>query len=168
MNVQKLTDITRGMHHAVSTTSAMLAQQYILMVDQFFDRETDETGETYFKAKMATVDIDDKHQMQLPLVSLVAPKGIALDKMRIEMSVQMTEAEAKKATTHMDNSEAERTSFKVSLSPKSHGESRRRSDVVDIVMEFQATEPPEGIMRIIDQYTHMIQAAPKMPPETKK
>ncbi len=167
MNVQKLTDITRGMHHAVSTTSAMLAQQYILMVNQFFDRDTDEKGETIFKAKMATVEIDDKHQMKLPLVSLVAPKGIALEKMRIEMSVKMSEVEAKKAT-HLDNSEAERTSFKVSLSPKSHGDGRRRSDIVDIVMEFQATDPPEGIMRIIDEYSNMIQAVPKAAAEQKK
>ena len=37
MSTSMLTDITRGMHHAASTTAAMIAQQYIRIIDQFFD-----------------------------------------------------------------------------------------------------------------------------------
>lgn len=149
MNTQKLTDITRGMHHAASTTSAMIAQQYIMMVDQFFDSLPDGS----IRAKTAKIFIDDKNYMMVPLVSLVAPKGLNLDKMRVQMSVQISEAEAKIATSEYDNSSAERTSFTVTLSPKSKSETRRRSDVVDIEMEFTAMDPPEGIMRLIEQYT---------------
>jgi hypothetical protein len=156
METQKLTDITRGMHHAATTTSAMVAQQYIMMVDQFFDSLPDGS----IRAKMAKIYIDDEHFMLVPLVSLVAPKGLTLDKMHVQMSIKVTEAEVKAATSEYDNSEAERTSFTVSLSPKSQGETRRRSDVVDIEMQFSAVDPPEGIMRLIEQYTNRIQPVP--------
>ncbi len=168
LTAQKLTDITRGMQHAASTTSAMVAQQYILMVEQFFDSLDDGS----IRAKMAKVYVDDNHYMLMPLVSLVSPKGITLDKLRVELSLQMSEAEVKDATSEMDNSLAQRTSFSVSLSPKGKGESRRRSDVVDIVMEFKATDPPEGIMRLIEQYTNRItptqckEGEEPVPPET--
>ena len=156
MNTQKLTDITRGMHHAATTTSAMIAQQYIMMVDQFFDSLPDGS----IRAKMVKIFVDDKNYMLVPLVSLVAPKGLTLDKMKVHMSVKITEAEAKLATSEYDNSEAERSSFTVSLSPRSKEGTRRRSDVVDIEMEFSAIEPPEGIMRLIEQYTNRVLPIP--------
>jgi len=156
MNTQKLTDITRGMHHAASTTTAMIAQQYIMMVDQFFDSLPDGS----IRAKMAKIFIDDNNYMLVPLVSLVAPKGLNLEKMKVHMSVQISQAEIKDATSEYDNSAADRTSFTVTLSPKSRGGERRRSDVVDIEMEFSATDPPEGIMRLIEQYTNRILPVP--------
>ena len=56
---QKLTDITRGMHHAASTTSALLAEQYIQLLNQFFDSE--EYGS--LKAKMFRIDVDAKDDL---------------------------------------------------------------------------------------------------------
>ncbi|CAN2040125.1 DUF2589 domain-containing protein [Candidatus Magnetomoraceae bacterium gMMP-15] len=159
MTSHQLSDITRGLHHAASTTSAMVAQQYILMLDQFFD--VMENGS--LKAKMVRVDIDEKHFMMVPLISLAMPKGLALEKMRVEMSIRMDEVERKKATSGLDNSEATRSSFKVTLSPKSksYSDGLRSSDIVDVEMEFNACPPPEGIMRIIDQYANMIQPIPE-------
>ena len=152
MSEQQLTDLTRGMHHAASTTAAMIAQQYIRIIDQFFDAQEDGS----LVAKMVKIHINDDHYTMVPLISLVAPKGIALEKMRVEMSVKITEAEMKEATDKVDNSKATRSSFKVQLAPKHHSSSRRRDDLTDIEMIFTAGDPPEGIMRIIDQYTDLI------------
>lgn len=151
MSVQQLTDITRGMHHAASTTAAMIAQQYIRIIDQFFDVEDDGS----MTAKMVKIHIDQKHYTMVPLITLVTPKGLALEKMRVEMSVKIDEAFVREATDSMDNSMATRSSFKVVLAPKSDVIGRR-SDITDIEMIFTSGDPPEGMMRIIDEYTNMI------------
>ncbi len=153
MSEQQLTDITRGMHHAASTTAAMIAQQYIRIIDQFFDKRPDGTLE----AKMVKIYITEKEYMMVPLISLVSPKGISLEKMRVEMSVRITETTLKEATDQVDNSNATRSSMKVQLAPK-HKDNfgKRRDDLTEIEMIFTAGDPPEGIMRIIDDYTNLI------------
>lgn len=155
MTSQKLSDITRGMHHAASSTMNMIATQYLYFLDQFFDK-TDDNG---LSAKMVRVDINDNHYMMVPLISMVAPKGLALENMKVKMSVKMGDAEIKKATHHFDDNEATRSSFSVFISPRSENKkSRRRStDVVDLEMNFAAMDPPEGIMSVIDEYVKLIE-----------
>ncbi len=151
-NAQMLTDITRGIHHAVNSTGCMLAQQYVMLIQQFFDTQDDGT----LAAKMVRVQVDDQHDMLVPLISLVQPQGIALDEMHFDFSIQISESELKKATHEVDNYKAARSAFKVELSPKTDEGLRRRSDVVDVGMKFKHVEAPEGIMRIIEQYTNLI------------
>jgi hypothetical protein len=159
MTGSALTRITRGLHHAASTTNTMVAQQYVRLLEQFFDRDGD-APDAPFKAKMVEVQLDEKHSMLVPLISLVAPRGIALDTMRVEMSVKIDGTEAKKATSGLDNATEERDGFQVSITTgkRINGE-RRDPDEVEIVMEFRAGDPPEGIMRIIDEYTNLIAPA---------
>lgn len=153
MTSQALTDVTRGMHHAALATSNMLANQYLYLIDQFFDK--DENG--ILHAKMVRTQLDDTHEMNIPLISMVAPKGLVMDKMKVAMSVRMEEADLKQATHDFDNSDATRASFKVQLSPRSeYAGEKRQSDIIDIEMEFLAIEPPEGIMKVIDEYINMI------------
>ncbi|MBF0450088.1 MAG: DUF2589 domain-containing protein [Candidatus Magnetomorum sp.] len=156
-----LTDITRGLHHAASTTYAMIAQQYLLMLDQFFDRseKADEDGHAMYKAKMVSIDMGNNYKVNIPLVSLVAPKGLALDEMKVELSVRASESDVKKATHELDNSNAERASFTVNLSPKQkNGNNEGRSpEIIDITLTFKASDPPEALMRVIDMYSNLIQ-----------
>ncbi|MCP4545020.1 MAG: DUF2589 domain-containing protein [bacterium] len=152
MSSIKLTDITRGMHHAASTTSAMISQQYMEMLNQFFDYDDD----GHLHAKMVSVEVSNGHYIRVPLVALAAPKGIALEGMKIRMALRIDETESVKGTHEDDNSEATRGSFKVSVAPSSERSRKRKSDIVDIEMEFKATDPPEGVMRLIDSYTNMI------------
>jgi hypothetical protein len=162
---QNLTDITRGMHHAAASTAAMLAQQYLRVIDQFFDVEEDGV----MTAKMVKVIVDAQHYMMVPLISLVSPKGLALERMEVEMSVKIDEAELKMATDDCDNSKATRASFKVTMSPRSNVQgASRSSELTDIKMIFTAGEPPEGVNRIIEEYTSMIRPLPRGNGEAKK
>lgn len=158
MSRQKLTDLTRGIHHAASTTQAMLAEQFIRMFDQFFDAEEDGS----LTAKMVRIQHpgDPERFIMVPLISLVSPKGILMNRMEVEMSVRIEEAYSKKATDHSDNSGATRTSFKVSFAPKS-GLLGRRSDLTTIKMIFETNEPPEGVMRVIEEFTNGIEPRTK-------
>lgn len=147
-----LTDLTRGMQHAASTTTAMLGSQFIHLINQFFDKQSDGT----YRAKMVQVELSPSHFVKVPLISLVQPSAIVLKKMRIRMSVKIEEAEIKEATREMmGNSDATRLSMRVSMSPKSKG--RRKSDVTEVEMVFEGTDAPEGIMRLIEQHTNMIE-----------
>ena len=155
MTSQALTDVTRGMHHAALATSTMLANQYLYLIDQFFDK--DENGILY--AKMVSAQLDETHIINVPLISMVAPKGLVMDRMKVAMSVRMEEADIKDATHEFDNCEVTRASFMVQLSPRSESSSQsggRASDIIDIEMEFTAIDPPEGIMKVIDEYINLI------------
>ena len=151
MGKESLAALTRGIHHAASSTFAMLAQQYVHMLMQFFDEKDGK-----LMAKMTYVQIDGKHWTPVPLICLVAPKGIALDKMKVTMSVRIEETEAKAATMDNDGSNADRLSMRVAVSPKTRDGEKRPSDVTDIEMEFSAADPPEAVMLLIDNFTNLI------------
>jgi hypothetical protein len=151
MDEQKLTDITRGMQHAASTTMALVADQYIRLLEQFFDPTEDGT----LKAKMVRVAIDDKRYVLIPLVSLLTPRGLTLDQMRVQLSVRLRDMDVLKATTQED-SDVTRASFRVGLAPRSE-QGERKGDVIDIEMVFKALDPPESVMRVIDLYANLIE-----------
>lgn len=152
MSRESLAALTRGIHHAASSTYTMLAQQYMAMMMQYFEKAED----GHLIAKMTYVQIDEKHWIPVPLISLVAPKGLALERMKVSLSVRIEEWESKQATIDEDGSKADRLSFKVVMSPRTGDRQRRSSDVTDIDMEFCAGDPPEAIMRLIDSFTNLI------------
>jgi len=71
MNAQMLTDITRGMHHAVNTTGTMISQQYVMLLQQFFGTQEDGS----IAAKMVKVQMDEKHDILVPLIPWCNPRG---------------------------------------------------------------------------------------------
>jgi len=162
MRHQKLTDITRGLQNAAAETNALVAEQYIRILSEYFERLEDGT----LKAKMVRVQLDDRHYSLVPLVSMVAPTGLALDRMRVELSIRLEDAEEERvrllrrlkvAGRGRDNA-LSRSQFRASLSPRGGGEGKGRpSDHVHIDLEFKALQTPESIMRVIDTYTNMIE-----------
>lgn len=166
MMQQKLTDLTRGMYHAVSTTNALVAQHFEMLMERYFEKRSDDT----YKAKTVKIALDDGRFIMVPLISLITPKGFFMEMMRIEMSVQMDKAEVKRISNDTDffgskaDEKLERTSFTINLAPRDKPEAKRRpTDIVDIVMEFKSFDPPEGLMRVIDQYTKMVDSIPVRP-----
>lgn len=157
MSRESLAALTRGIHHAASSTFSMLSQQYIQMLGQFFEQKKDPDGNLKLFARMAYVKISDTTETAVPLISLVAPKGLALERMKVCMSVRIEDMESKRVTFDEDATDIDRLSFKVSVSPRTKIGQRRASDVTDIEMEFSAGDPPEGVMRMIEAYTNLIE-----------
>ena len=156
MSRESLAALTRGIHHAASSTYSMLAQQYIQMLSQFFEQKEDADGNLKLFAKMAYIKINETTETAIPLISLVAPRGLALERMKVNMSVRIEEMSSKQATIDEDQTDIDRLSFKVSVSPRTKKEDHRASDITDIEMVFSAGEPPEGVMRLIDAYTNLL------------
>lgn len=172
MENQKLTAITRGLQHAAAETNAMVAEQYIRVLSQYFDK--DENGT--LSARMVRVQLDEQHHAFVPLVSLATPAGLALDRMRVELSIRLEgardmgdtpllrrvkgllgEGHAGNATAEGDAASENRADFSVSLSPRGRGEKKRQSDHVHVDLEFRSIKTPEAVQRMIETYTNMIQ-----------
>lgn len=167
MENQKLTAITRGLQHAAAETNAMVAEQYIRVLAQYFDKDEDGT----LHARMVRVQITDDQHTYVPLVSLATPTGLALDRMRVQLSIRLEGADSSSEPAmlrHLKNvlktspdetqpDEAGRTDFRVSLSPRDKDSKRRPSDHVHIDLEFRAIQTPEAVMRVIDTYTNLMQ-----------
>ena len=96
MTASDLSHITRGLHQAAAATHQVIAQQYIKLFDQFFDYDPEDLG-TPMKAKMVEVVLDEGHILNIPLITLVAPRGLALSAMKVDMSVRMQGTELEKA-----------------------------------------------------------------------
>ncbi|SFO87198.1 DUF2589 domain-containing protein [Ralstonia sp. NFACC01] len=156
LNGLTLDDITRGMQHAAASANQMLAQQYTALLDQFFD--ADDSGTLV--AREVELALDSQHRLALPLVSLAMPRGIALDEMTVNMTVRSDIAEALPLHGAAGGAVGR---FYVSLAPHSKRDTGRDSEHIDIEMKFTALQPPEAVMRLIDEYTNRLVPRPVQP-----
>jgi hypothetical protein len=159
---QSLTDITRGMQHAVNRTQEILERHYLEQLDRYF--ETDEDGKQY--PKMVTFKIDGA-DMHVPMVSLIPPGGLALKKMQVKMAVRIDKADIKKAgpQAHHEKDHLTRTSFQVSFASIKATEGEKRDmNAIEVTMDFVAGEAPEGVSRILEQYINSIKPTDRKDP----
>ncbi|WP_166571965.1 DUF2589 domain-containing protein [Pseudomonas sp. R5(2019)] len=155
MTASDLRDITRGLQEAAAATNNLIAQQYIKLFDQFFDYDADDLG-TPMKAKMVEVALDDHHHMRIPLVALVAPRGLALEQMQVDLSVRIQATELAKASHDLENGDLQSERFFVTVGADKRQSEERDPDEVQISMQFKACEPPEAVSRLIEEYTNLI------------
>ncbi|MFJ4441125.1 DUF2589 domain-containing protein [Pseudomonas sp. NPDC089422] len=149
-----LRDITRGLQEAAAATNSLIAQQYINLFDQFFDCDTRALGSP-MKAKMVEVAMDDRHVLRVPLFALVAPKGLTLERMQVDLSVRVNSTEGLR-TLREECEQASAASFKVTIGAQGRQSEARDPDEVQIRMQFHASEPPEALNRLIEEYTKLI------------
>lgn len=154
MTALDLRDITRGLQEAAAATNSLIAQQYINLFDQFFDCDSQALGSP-MKAKMVEVAMDDRHVMRVPLFALVAPKGLTLERMQVDLSVRVNATEGLRALRE-ECERASAASFKVTIGAQGRQGEARDPDEVQIRMQFHASEPPEALNRLIEEYTKLI------------
>ncbi len=164
---QTLTDLTRGMQHAVNRAQEILERHYIEVLDRYFDTDKDEkTGIERQYPKIITFKIDGA-DLHVPLISLVPPGGLTLDKMRIKMAVRIDKADVKKAgpqAYHKDD-HLTRTSMQVSFaSLKATQGTNRDMNAIEMTMFFKAGDAPEGVSRILEHYVNSIKPTDRREP----
>ncbi|MCO7513844.1 DUF2589 domain-containing protein [Pseudomonas guariconensis] len=152
MTSSDLSDITRGLQEAAAATNTLVAQQYIRLFDQFFDYDPNALGSP-MKAKMVEVAMDGQHSLQIPLITLVSPRGLALERMQVDLSVRVNGLDAGAA---VESGAVGGTRFQVTVGAGGRRTDQRDPDEVQIRMQFQACEPPEAINRLIEEYTNLI------------
>ncbi|RQS13664.1 DUF2589 domain-containing protein [Burkholderia sp. Bp8998] len=162
-----LDEIARGMQHAAAAANQLLAHQYTAVLDQFFDLRDD----GLLAPREVTVALDAEHTMPVPLVALATPRGLALDRMIVHLTVRGDFTEALPAGG-IAGDDDQRGRFYVTFAPRSakkdaQGNARQRdTEHIDIEMQFAALPPPEAIMRVIDEYTHRL--VPRARPGSKE
>ncbi|WP_113626301.1 DUF2589 domain-containing protein [Pectobacterium peruviense] len=145
-----LADIARGMQHAATAANQFIAHQYQQTLDPFFERDADGT----LTPKTITIQLDSRHHVELPLVALSSPRGLMLEKMKVQMTVRTDSVSKDEIASPLDDYNV--SNFHVSISPSGKEKKGRNSQHVDIEMQFTSIEPPESIMRLIDEYTNLV------------
>jgi DNA-binding protein Fis len=144
---QTLPDIVRGMQHAVNTAQQILQQHWRDTLDPYFDDATGEPVTQKYK-------LPSGHVIEMPLIALVQPQGLALDHMEIEMSVRIDQTEVKPhRSASQEETHQHRTSFKCSFAPVKNKEDRALNSVM-VKMIFKAGDPPEAVARLIEEFTN--------------
>lgn len=154
-----LSDITRGLYHAGATVNSMLSNQYVEILKNFFDYD-EMTG--LYVAKMIEIRLSEDRMIQVPMISLVVPKGLFLDKMHVSLSLSVNQMTQKNAASD-ENYDLTRASFDVNVGPRKEKHNRRKRDMVDIDIDFEAFEPPEGFMRLLDQFHQQVEPLDNSP-----
>ena len=149
-----LADITRGMQHAATSANQLIAHQYMQALDPFFEHSDDGR----LVPKVIEMALDDNHHFKLPLVALATPRGLMLEKMKVFLTVRTDAVEQQSAPAGVSDDAVGR--FHVSMSPQSRDNNGRDSDHVDIEMQFTVLEPPESVMRLIEEYTNQVLPKP--------
>ncbi len=137
-----LEDVARGMQYSVNSVQEIVEQHYINMLSRFFDKDHNPVTVKY--------NLTPGHVIEVPLITLVKPTSLSLEEISMEMRIRVDEARA----TEMKGEKKEfigMTGFQVSMAPSS--QDKRKSNEIDIVMKFKAGDPPEGVSRIIDEFT---------------
>ncbi|MDX6916171.1 DUF2589 domain-containing protein [Pectobacterium carotovorum] len=145
-----LADIAQGMQHAATAANQFIAHQYQKTLDPFFERDSDGT----LIPKTVAIQLDSQHHVALPLVALSTPRGLMLEKMKVQMTVRADAVSKDEIAPSLDDYNI--SNFHVSISPSGKNTKGRNSQHVDIEMQFTALEPPESIMRLIDEYTNLV------------
>lgn len=144
-----LSDIARGMQHVVNTTQEVLEQHYVRMIDRFLNPDG--------SARSMPIQLDSSHRLDVPLIALLNPPSLALDEMQVQMSVRIDEESVKTfPPPNGAGSEMSRSSFTVTMAPMSSttsGSGGRPTNIMDITMKFKSGDRPEGVTRIINEFT---------------
>lgn len=149
-----LEEVTRGMQLAASAANQLIAHQYMQALDPYFEHLDDGS----LAPKTMIMQLDDKHHFELPLIALATPRGLMLEKMNVHLTIRTDAVNTLPIVGGQENV----SRFEVSLSPASKGKEGRDSRHVDIEMQFTVLEPPESVMRLIDEYTNRVIPIPNV------
>lgn len=137
MTSTDLRDITRGLQEAAAATNTLIAQQYLRLFDQFFDVDAEQPGMP-MRAKMVEVAMDDTHTLRIPLIALVSTKGLALERMQVDLSVHVKNAQARQDLLQQANDTTSCSHFKVTVG----AQTRRGGDATPTKYRFACSSRP--------------------------
>lgn len=139
MNDQTISDIIRGMQHAVNTAEDMLTAHQIEKLANGFTKDG--------KPKIRFIILPDGRRVDIPLASLTPSSNLSISELELEFAVKvdgsMTKGEGRE----------DRSSYSVSfVGTDRRGLFKRRSSknegTIRIRMKFQEKDEPEAVARV--------------------
>jgi hypothetical protein len=72
------------MQYAATAANELIAQQYMKMLDPFFEPADDGS----LIPRTVQLALDENHYFDLPLVALSTPRGLMLEKMKVNLTIR--------------------------------------------------------------------------------
>lgn len=143
-----LSDIARGVQHAVNTAQEILELHYVRLLGRYFDEDNN--------PKMVRLRTAQDTIVEVPLISLISPHELKLDELTMGLSLRIDETKVKRIP-RKEGEPIERTSFQISVGGGNTGDGAVRDhNMIDIKMVFKSGDPPEGVSRIVEEFTKKI------------
>lgn len=143
--------LVQGLQHAAFSANQYMTHQYIAVLSQLFQQ----TADGSYRPDYAELQLDDDHRLNVPLVTLAPPRNLAMEKMKMRLTVRGDATDSVSTLT----GQGERGQFHVTMAPQSH-EGQTDSQNIDIEIDFIAQEPPEAVLRLLDEFIHRMTPVP--------
>jgi hypothetical protein len=142
MQTHSFAELIKGLHYAVNSVQEMLKAQQISMIREYFDDDGVVLTQRIKTLKNETVDI--------PLISLVPQTSIMIDEIEIKFATKVDSiVENEKSQDQKGETAPESLRFNMSLAASA----TNSGDVMNVTVKFKAASPPEGLSRMIDEYS---------------
>jgi hypothetical protein len=144
-------DVARGFQHIANSTQDILAQHQANVLNHYFDPET---GEPYTK----TIFMPDGRIIEIPLIALVPPSMLRMERMKVKMALQVRAGKTKRHKYDGKVGAVDRSSFRVSFTSQANGNGHgnKNRNCMEVEMEFVATDPPDLSLRIQEWFSEVV------------
>lgn len=148
MDGQTLSDIIRGMQHAVNTAEDMLAAHYLERLERCF--KPDGTP------LMRSVKLPDGKVVDIPIVLISQSSSLSIKEIELEFSIRIQSVTKKESTEG-----GQRSCFNVYFSGTENsgflGHHRKNNDVIRIKMKFEERDEPEAVARVRERLCSFVE-----------
>lgn len=143
-----LSDVIRGIQHCVNSSVEVLENHFITQLDKYVDDQN--------KVLTKTINIDDKHAVDIPLFCMSSHNALSLDEMEVKIKVNLLDLNIKESENRYKGGDepfsVTRTSFNIDVvNCNANNENN-----IDISMKFKSAETPEAVSRISEKLANTV------------
>ena len=142
-----LDELLAGLNEAVISAQRIAEKQHIDMVDLYFD---DDTGEPItMDLKIPSVHPDKEYEiLRVPLITMTPISSIKIKELNMKFKVKLgKQVDTPSNLTQQIGTDSNQTTGALSIDM----DSTDTSNMAEVEVKFEGTEPPEGVARINDQ-----------------
>lgn len=147
-----LSDVIKGMQHAVNEAEKMLETHNLRSIKNFFYEDGD--------PKTVELHLDEDNYLEVPILALANHSSLMIDRLTMEFEAKIEQVgihntEDVLGAVRKDGEDSESTTernarFSVGFSGQPD------SNSLKVRLEFRAAAQPEGLSRILDEYNKLV------------
>jgi hypothetical protein len=155
-SLQTLSDIIRGMQHAVNAAQETLQEHQFKLLQSYFNSEDGSPIMTW-------VTLPDGRKVDIPKIALIPQNMLAIEELEMDFSLSVSNSEVKKFKNSIEEvlpQESSRSSFQVGFARRGTQtfsenndpalSENGKKDTIDVKIKFKSIPLPEGAARVQD------------------
>lgn len=153
-----LSQLTRGILDAVQDAEAVSGQHILHMLKTYFVTEGEHTVPRYVQVKVPGPEGASPTVISVPLISLITPHSYFLEEMDVELVASLSTGEVKRCVDEAVDKHnlAKRMSYQIAMGAIQKDDPNKAT----MRMKFRAADPPEGLMKLLDEIANTITPTP--------